>query len=142
MKTYTHILLPLDFSEKAVCAAERARELAHFYDANLSILHAIDYMPPTYMAAEIPATLSSKAYLVEKARAHLDQWATENDLEDCLKIVEIGPPKRVIIQAIKDNAYDLVLLSPNDNSVIGRFFGSVTNAIAQNTDCDVLILRK
>ncbi len=141
MKTYKKILLPLDFSKNSAYAAERAKELAQFYGAELCVLHIIDYIPPIYVAAEIPAELSSEKKLTAKAQAHLDEWTNDHGLTDCPRMVEIGQPRKIIPKLIKDMNFDLVLLTPNDDNVIVRFFGSVSNAVAQHSDCDVLILR-
>ena len=141
MNAYKKILLPIDFSPACELAAERARDMAEFYGAELSAIHVIDYLPPAYVTVELPKELSSKEFLLEKATTHLKEWVVKNGLEKCERIIETGQPKKVLTQIIKDREFDLVILVPHTDSAFVRFFGSVTNAVAQNTECDVLILR-
>lgn len=141
MNAYKNILLPLDFSKTSVYAAERAREIAHNYDADLIILHIINYLPPAYVAIELPAELRSKEFMLGKATSHINEWTAEHGLTGFRKIVEIGQPKKVITRVIKELAIDLVVLAPREDNSLVRLFGSVTNAVVHHNDCDVLILR-
>ena len=142
MKAYKKILVPSDLSESCAIAAHQARQLASVFDSEVLVLHVVDYLPPAYMSAEIPAEFSSKELLIARATETLEKWAVENGLQDCKTLVEIGRPKKVIVTQIKEQEVDLVVMAPYHRDGIALFFGSVANAVAQATDVDVLIARQ
>lgn len=141
MNAYKHILVPTDFTESCKRATERAREVAEFYKADITFLHIINYLPPGYVAVELPAEYASKEFLMDKAGKLLDEWADEHGLGNSKKIVETGQPKKVIVKTMQSTECDLVVLAPHAESGFAQFFGSVTNAVAQSTKGDVLIVR-
>ena len=112
MSLYRNILVPTDFSSRCAGAAQRARNLSALSDGNITLLHVIDYLPPGYAAVELPRELVSKEFMVEKAKAHLDEWASENGLDDCEKIVEAGHPKRSVVEYAERTNADVVVLAP------------------------------
>ncbi len=141
MASYKKILLPVDFSKPTSHAAERARQLADHYGAELITLHVVDYIPPAYVSVELPSKAYTKEMLVEKATEYMKEWLEENGLQDRKNLIEVGKPKKIIPQVIDNLNIDLVVLAPHDDSAFVRLFGSVTNAVAQHTECDVLILK-
>ena len=141
MKAYKRILVPTDFTDSCKRAAERAREVARYYGSEITLLHIINYLPPGYVAVELPAEYASKEFLLGKARQLMDEWAAEQDLGDCEKIIETGQPKKIIVKTMEKINCDLVVLAPHAESGFAQFFGSVTNAVSQATKGDVLIVR-
>jgi len=141
MTSYKHILVPTDLSDSCNPAAQQAKELAALYDAKVTLVHIINYLPPGYVSVELPAEFASKEFLLKKAKVRMEEWAESQGLGDCERIIETGQPKKVIVQLMEDQKCDLVVLAPHDESGFTRFFGSVTNAVAQSAKADVLIVR-
>ncbi len=141
MKAYKRILLPVDFSEPCKVASDRAREVADLYDAEVIMLHVIDYLPPTYVSVQLPKEFASKEFLLDKAKKHLAEWASATGFEQSEQIIETGQPKKAIVNIIESLGCDLAILAPHADSAFVRFFGSVTNAVAQNSNCDILVVR-
>jgi universal stress protein A len=141
MSGYNHILVPTDLSENVNPAARQAKEIATLHDAKITLLHIINYLPPGYVSVELPAEFASKEFLLEKAKKRMAEWADSQGLGDCEQIIETGQPKKIIVNLMEQKECDLVVLAPHDESGFTRFFGSVTNAVAQSAKSDVLIVR-
>ena len=142
MNSYKKILVPVDFSDPCKAACDRAKELAEHSDVKIIMLHIIDYILPNYASAELPQELVTRKTLMKKAKEQLEAWASKLGLESSEQIINIGKPKSEIAKMIECSHCDLVILAPHTDNAFARFFGSVTNSVAQNSDCDVLIVRK
>jgi universal stress protein A len=141
MSDYKKIVLATDFSDVSSLAAQRARTLAQQSGTELTVLHVVSYVPPAYIGVEMPAEYSSKKYLTDRAAEHLEEWAKGNNLQAARLVTESGPAKRTIIDACKKLGADLVVLGAHGETGLARVFGSVANAVAHHSECDVLIVR-
>ena len=141
MTPYNHILVTTDFSKQCSAAAQRARQLASELETGITLLHVVNYIPPSYVAIELPAKTLTTEFILEKAQSRMDEWADENGLSDCDKTITIGHPKHAILDHAREIGVDLVVMAPNMESKFVHLFGSVTNAVSQSANCDVLIVR-
>jgi universal stress protein A len=141
VNSYKQILLSTDFSKPSEHAAARAVNLAKYYDAQLTVIHVVDYVPPGYAAAELPRSLASEELLVERARDHLKKWIEDNGLGDCQQVVKAGSPKSEIVSVARDSAVDLIVMGTHGEKGLARLLGSTTQAVMHDADCDVLAVR-
>lgn len=75
MEKYNNILCTIDFSPHCQLAATRAAELAQRYDAELTLLHIVEYYPEQRSNEWIePEGADPKAYQENKARSLLVSW--------------------------------------------------------------------
>ena len=49
MQTYKHLLLAVDFAPDSELVVERAFALKALFEARLSLIHVVDYLPPAYV---------------------------------------------------------------------------------------------
>ena len=141
MNIYSNILLCTDFSKTSVAAADKANELASTLGANLTVLHVVTYIPPQYVAIELPKELSTLDYIIPQAEQHLSNWCTQHGLEDATQAIQTGNAKRAITAFIDSNDIDLVVIGDRGESEIVQPFGSVANYVIQHSGCDVFIVR-
>ena len=141
MEHFKKILLCTDFSEPAEKAAKRAAMLKGCCDAELVLIHIINYVPPVYMGVELPPIYADNDVMEESARNHLSQWAEEQGLGDCQQIVASGQVKKTIVDTADEIGADLVVLGAHSETGLSRLFGSVAHAVAQSAHCDVLVAR-
>ena len=138
MSVYRHILVPTDFSTFSESAALRARALAKAFSARLSLLHVVDYVPPAYVAVELPEQYGSEEWLMEKARRQLEEWAGTVELSAVSKWVRIGVPKSTVIDVAEEEDVDLIVIGTSSPDILKRFVGSTTTGVLQHAPCDVL----
>ena len=140
MSTYKHILLPTDFSDHSRHAAEKALELCKIFDARLSVVHVVDYLPPTFISNQSEHT--SAAEIVERATSYLAQWSEKVGLGDAEQLVATGPAGREIAGLAKDSGVDLILIGTSGEGGMKRLLGSTTRAVIHDSPCDVLSVHR
>ena len=139
---YTMILVPIDFSDTCTLAATRAAEIknASTIDCRVALLHVVDYMPPAHLQVELPESLSSAPRVLADAETRLAKLKDEAGLVDADLIVQIGHPREVIKEVQKNLGADLIIMAKHSRRGLERMLGSVTNGVANNTDCELLVL--
>ena len=133
---YKHILVPTDFSEHSRRAAERALELGRIFDARLSVVHVVDYLPPTFISSQ--SEHMSAAEIVARATAYLAEWTNEAGLDAAEQLVTIGPAGKEIVATAKARDVDLIAIGTSGEGGMKRLLGSTTRAVMHDTPCDVL----
>lgn len=136
MSVYKHILVPTDFSEHSKRAVKTALELGKVFDARLSVVHVVDYLPPSYISAQSEYT--SVPQIIERATAYLAEWSNEVGLNDAEQLVATGTAGREIVATAKANGVDLIAIGTSGEGGIKRLLGSTTSAVMHHAPCDVL----
>lgn len=140
---YKKIIVAVDGSEQGEKAFEKAVSIAVENDAELILAHVIDTRSFATVAA-FDQSVASKAD--EFALELMDKYtrrAERAGLSDVEKAIEFGSPRAVIPREIaeKYNA-DLIICGATGLNTVERFIiGSVSEGIARNAPCDVLIVR-
>lgn len=142
MSDYQHILCAVDLNDDSLPVADRAAELAKHYNAQLSLLHVVEYIPID-LANELvlPQQQEIEQQLVAQATAHLASLAKQIDCEQLSEVVVQGSTKSEIIEFSKANQVDLIVLGRHGRHGISRLLGSVANAVLHHANCDVLAVK-
>jgi len=139
---YSKILVPIDFSGVNRTALEKAIETREITNAELTLLHAIDYLPPTYIRPELPEIFTSEKLMHERAEQHLDMWISDMGITDCKKITVTGNITEKLLEIASKENIDLIVMGKHNQTGADRMFGSITNSVVQQTDCDVLVIHE
>lgn len=141
MFSLSKILLPVDFSPRAVGAARYAEALVERYGAQATMLHVIP--PPQYdialmEAGAIPLTemsASRKAAAERQIQAFLTDTLPEFHPERRLRD---GDPAREIVRIAHEEKFDLILMPTHGYGLFRRFIlGSVAAKVLHDADCPV-----
>jgi len=136
MSVYKHILVPTDFSDHSRRAAERALELGRIFDARLSVVHVVNYLPPTFVSAQSEHT--SAAQIIEHATAYLAEWAGKAGLDSAEQLVTNGAAGKEIRATAEARNADLIVIGTSGEGGMKRLLGSTTRAVMHDAPCDVL----
>jgi universal stress protein A len=136
MTMYKHILVPTDFSDHSKRAVNTALELGKTVGARLSVVHVVDYLPPSYISAQTEFT--SAPQIIARATAYLAEWSSEVGLEDAEQLVATGSAGKEIVATAKANGVDLIAIGTSGEGGIKRLLGSTTSAVMHHAPCDVL----
>ena len=136
MSIYKHILVPTDFSDHSRRAAGKALELCKTFDARLSVVHVVDYLPPTFISSQSEHT--SAPEIIERATEYLAEWVDEVGLESAEQLVTSGPSGREVVRTAKENDVDLIVIGTSGEGGMKRLLGSTTRAVMHDAPCDVL----
>jgi len=140
MSDYKNIIVGVDFSGTSEKLIDKAVKMSVIFNAKISLVHVVDYLPPTYVAAELPSAYVSKDVLVEKAKTQLAKL-TERfpDSEFDIQVV-VGARKKSIREVAKEVGADLAIVGKHDPNAIDRFLGSTALGVINHAELDVLVV--
>jgi nucleotide-binding universal stress UspA family protein len=140
VRPLSSILLPVDFSERAVGAARYAVSLAEHFHCNLTLLHAI---PPVIAGAMSPETTGpalSEIYrdLKEQSSLQLKSFLPSSSSLDVKRLVVEGDPATCIVEYAHEHQIDLIVMPTHGYGPFRRFIlGSNTAKVLHDADCPV-----
>ncbi|MEJ2402552.1 MAG: universal stress protein [Xanthomonadales bacterium] len=141
MKGYRNILCATDFSTNCRVAAERAADLARFYDARLTLLHVIEHFPVDRSNDAIaPEDVDPAHYHAEKAHAGLTEladWLRHDNIHQEVHF-SMQSAGYEIEQFVKEQNVDLVVIASHGRHGVHSILGSTAYKVAHNANCDVL----
>ena len=143
MKNYNHILLAVDFYEHCETVANRAKQLALLYQANLSIIHAVDSLPiaDPGLGTDIPFNLDLTAELMANAKIRLTELGAKLAVSTDHLWLEMGSPATEIIRVAEENKVDLIVVGSHGRHGLALLLGSTANGVLHHAHCDVLAVR-
>lgn len=144
---YDKILVPVDGSESAERAFDKAVQAAKENHGHIDVLNVIDTRQ--FMGENKDALISGDAIYQmtqdsEEYLKSLQQWAKEKHDFDRVDIhIRYGSPKMVIsYDFIKDHHNNLIIMCATGLSAVERILmGSVTEFVNQHALADVLVVR-
>jgi len=140
MSNHKYILVPTDLSDASAPAAARAKSLSDLSGAKIALLHVIDYLPPQFIATQLPEGFSTETDLVNHAREYLSDWADSVGLGDCGQIVKAGSAKREIVKTATEHEMDLIVMSSHGDRGLARIIGSTARGVLHDATCDVMVV--
>jgi len=145
MKEIKSILVPIDGSDHASRALERAIYLAEKCDAKLVLLSVVDlnlqfsvYGQSLKMTTEyIPNDVKKdNQEILDKAIRMIPDGIEKESY------LEIGAPSRTIVDFQKEHNCDLIVMGSHGLGMIGQVvLGSVSHSVLYYADCPVLITK-
>jgi universal stress protein A len=143
MKAYRNILLAIDFADHLKGVVDRAQSLMEQYQANLTVMHVVEYIPlsePVY-GAILPLDIDLTEQLVQAARKRLHATTKRLNLPETALRVEVGSPKSEVIRVAEEIKADLIVLGSHGRHGIALLLGSTATAVLHHARCDVLAVR-
>lgn len=132
------VLCPIDFSKHSVSALRYASRVAEDLGAELHIMHV-------FRVAQVVESLKElKEELTKKHLASIEGLVNQDLAShsgETVKVVQYGIPDTEIIDYVKNNEIDLVVMGSQGNSTLqNRFMGSVAAAVVDKVKVPTMIL--
>jgi len=143
---FRRILYATDFSQGSDLALRHAASLAEHAAAQLTLMHAVEYLPVGYdpiVVMPFDVTAYNTA-LEEAAKARLRTFVPDAirlgcDTDD---VVVSGKPYVEILRIAAERQVDLIVLGVHGRSALDKVvFGSTTEHILRRATCPVLTVR-
>jgi len=144
MKTYTNILVALDFSPTAEKVVVRAKALAEQWQAKLTLIHVFEYIPPIEPVGDMLLGIDwgiNEQELTDLATERFAQLAEKQGMADCDRHLIVGNARIEIARYAQDQGCDLIIIGSHGRSGLARLLGSTANAVLHHAHCDVLAVR-
>lgn len=141
---FDHIIVPVDFSERANEALGYANAFAKIWDARVSLVHTIEEaIIPTVYGVEA-MTLTMVEPLFDKSNKELDALAKaffDASIDVSTKTL-VGRPKDAIAAYATENNADLIILASHGLTGFKRFLlGSVAESLNRKVSCAVMTVK-
>jgi nucleotide-binding universal stress UspA family protein len=141
---YTRLLCPVDFSEPSLAALRFAFSLAEEADANLTIMHVLDWPADDELLVERFDTPAFRRVVEGEARSRLEALIPDEVRVWSKPSAKIGygKPYRRILETADAEGTDLIVMGIRGRNPIDlALFGSTTNHVVRRAPCPVLTLR-
>ncbi|NNF52495.1 MAG: universal stress protein [Gammaproteobacteria bacterium] len=138
---YKKILLAIDLGDGTAEITGRAANLAKTYDAQLSVLHVVEYIPVEPMGEAVLPAINFEDDLVKTARRRLDDLLKKSGLQDCDSEVAVGSVKSEIIRRASDLGADLIVIGSLERHGLGVLVNLTEDTVLHAASCDVLAVR-
>jgi len=143
---FKHILVPVDGSETAQLAVDKAINLAKAFGSRVTAIFVIDPYPFTGVGTDFAygqteylnaATAEANA-AVKSAKERFEQAGVSVETS----VVEAHAAWRGVVQAAKSLQADLIVMGSHGRSGLEKLvLGSVTQAVLSHTHLPVLVVR-
>jgi universal stress protein A len=142
MKAYAHLLLAVDLSDDSALVGARARAIADRFQARLSLLHVVEYIPVDPAGeALLPPPVQLEQDLVAGAKRRLDALAAELKVPEPDRMVATGNVKHEIVRAAAERGCDLIVLGSHERHGLAVLLGGTEKSVLNAAPCDVLAVR-
>ena len=139
MKSFEHILCPIDFSDPSHQSLGLAEQLARDLQAELTVLHVIDSRLPSL--GNLYPLQDAFRELRRRAELEMAGWKESAKLPRAQWEVVEGIPHRVIVDRSKQGDVDLLIMARHGYSGLERLLlGSVTEKVLHQIEIPILVV--
>jgi nucleotide-binding universal stress UspA family protein len=148
---FRKILVPVDGSHSCLHAKMLAFSIAKKFKSKVTVVHVVthEFMHPELKAQyQLPHSILHRideAYLQagKKIIRNAEEMFREAKIEVDARLVTYEDPAEFILEIVKDEGYDLVVIGNRAGNQSERYsLGSVTEKVARHAECPVLIVKK
>ena len=141
MSDYKRVLVAVDLSEHSELVVNRAQVIANAFQAEMSLLHVVEYVPVEPMGEALLPAVDIEDELVEGARRRLDDLAERTGMPGVDRRVENGTIKSELVRVAEEISADLVILGSRERHGVAVLLNLTEDTILHAAPCDVLAIR-
>ena len=140
MGLYRHVLAAIDLEPCARHVLARAQQLAQLFEARLSVLHVVEYIPIESGEVLMTAPIDMTQQLEKQSREQLETLCAEFAIAKRDAYVATGPVTPQIRQLADDLQVDLIVVGHHPRRGLSAWFNHTEENIVTRANCDVLAL--
>jgi universal stress protein A len=141
MKIYSRILLVVALDQHSERVGGRARDIAAACDAELSLLHVVEYVPVEPMGETLLPAVQIEEELVQRAKQRLAELAERLGVGSARREVAAGNIKAEIVRAAQEQKADLIVLGSRERRGPSILVNFTEDTVLHAAPCDVLAVR-
>ena len=138
---YKHILFATDYSNQACSIESRVTEQAKQNNAQLSVIHTVEYYPSVQFPTDYTYSIDLESKLQENAQEEMQACAKRLSVSDNNTHIALGAAKRAIVEFADEIGADLIIMGSHGRHGLGLLLGSTANGVLHAANCDVLAVR-
>jgi universal stress protein A len=141
MAGYKKLLVLLDLSRDSEQVAIAGRDMAAYSNAELVLLHVVEFVPIEPMGESLMPTGQIEEGLVKRARETLSELISRLALPGATGRVEAGNTKTEILRVADEEHADLIVLGSRERHGLAIMVNFTEDTVLHAAHCDVLAVR-
>ena len=141
MERYQHILAAVDLNDDGERVLRHALGLSRLWQARLSVLHVVDFIPMDSGDALMIATPDLNLQLLDQARQQLAALCERCEVPVASGDVQQGSPGHEIKRIAQERQMDLIVIGHHPRRGLAALFSHTDGHVVQRAPCDVLAVR-
>jgi len=141
MSDYRQLLVAVDLSDQSRAIAAKSVELARQWQAQLRLLHVIEFVPVEPMSDALVPVVQIDDRVIARAREQMQALATALGIpnENCR--VATGNVKAEILRQARELNADLIVLGCRERHGLSILVNLTEDTVLHGAPCDVLAMR-
>jgi len=141
MTAYRQILVAIDLSEESRAIAARSVELARPWQAQVRLLHVIEFVPVEPMSDALVPMVQIDEQMMARAREQIESLAATLGLGADSCRVTSGNVKGEILRQARELGADLIVLGARERHGLSILVNLTEDTVLHGAPCDVLAMR-
>ena len=141
MSEYGRVLVAIDLSDASGPILERALRVSQSLNAELHLLHVVEYIPVEPMGEALLPAVDIEQELAEGARRRLEELATAAGAAELSRQVVTGSIKSEVVRVARELEVDLIIIGSKERHGLGVMVNLTEDTILHAAPCDVLAVR-
>jgi universal stress protein A len=141
MAAYRKILVLSDLAAGSEQVAIAGRDLAAYSNAELLLLHVVDFTPVEPLGESMMLTTQVEDELVKRSRESLSDLIRRLGLARATARVETGNTKAEILRVAAEVQPDLIVLGSRERHGLAILINFTEDTVLHAAHCDVLAVR-
>jgi universal stress protein A len=141
MSSYRQLLVAIDLSDQSRAIAAKSVELARQWQAQLRLLHVIEFVPVEPMSDALVPVVQIDDKVVARAKEQIGALASGLGVAaDCCRVATGNVKGEILRQAREVNA-DLIVLGCRERHGLSILVNLTEDTVLHGAPCDVLAMR-
>jgi universal stress protein A len=141
MADYQRILTAVDLNEQSGAVVAKAAELARQWQAALTLLHVVEFVPIEPMSDALVPVMQVDDQLISRAQEQIRALARTVGLDEQCCRVATGNVKTEVLRLARESHADLILLGSRERHGLSILVNLVEDTVLHGAPCDVLAVR-
>ena len=141
MSSYRQLLVAIDLSDQSRAIAAKSVELARLWQAQLRLLHVIEFVPVEPMSDALVPVVQIDDRMVARAKEQIEALASYLGLPaDCCRVAT-GNVKGEVLRQAREVGADLIVLGCRERHGLSILVNLTEDTVLHGAPSDVLAMR-
>ena len=141
MSSYSQLLVAIDLSDQSRAIAAKSVELARQWQAQLRLLHVIEFVPVEPMSDALVPVMQIDDRAIARAREQIVELADTLGVAADVCQVATGNVKAEILRQAREVGADLIVLGSRERHGLSILLNLTEDTVLHGAPCDVLAMR-
>lgn len=141
MSSYRQLLVAIDLTDQSRAIAAKSVELARLWQAQLRILHVIEFVPVEPMSDALVPVVQIDDRMIDRAKEQLHALASALGVPADSCRVATGNVKGEVLRQAREVGADLIVLGCRERHGLSILVNLTEDTVLHGAQCDVLAMR-